>query len=99
MAESKVFCADFADYIRRFGGEKFDIVFLDPPYAAGLYAPALKALLEADMLKSTTIIVCESDTSEIFAKNESLAARFCEVKVSRYSKTVITLLSPVSEGE
>lgn len=99
MAESKVFCADFADYIRRFGGEKFDIVFLDPPYAAGLYAPALKALLEADMLKSTTIIVCESDTAEIFGKDEELHARFCEVKVSRYSRTVITLLSPASDGE
>jgi hypothetical protein len=49
------------------------------------------------MLKSTTIIVCESDTAEIFAKNEELKAHFKEVKVSRYSKTVITLLSPKGE--
>ena len=97
VAESRVFCADYADYIRRFGGEKFDIVFLDPPYAAGLYAPALLALLDAGMLKSTTIIVCESDTDEIFEKNEALKERFSEVKVSRYSRTVITLLSPLAE--
>ena len=99
MAESKVFCADFSDYIRRFGGEKFDIVFLDPPYAAGLYAPSLGALLDAGMLKSTTIVVCESDTAEIFGKDEELRARFREVKVSRYSRTVITLLSPLFDGE
>ena len=96
--QAKVFCADFSEYIRRFGGESFDIVFLDPPYAAKLYAPALEGLLRAGMLKSTTIIVCESDTAEIFGGNEALRASFCEVKVSRYSKTVITLLSPVIEG-
>ena len=96
-SECKVFCIDYSEYIRRFSGEKFDIVFLDPPYAAGLYGAALSALLEADMLKSTTIIVCESDTKEIFAKDASLAERFTEVKVSKYSKTVITLLSPKGE--
>ena len=90
---------DYSEYIRRFSLEKFDIVFLDPPYAAGLYAPALSALLSAEMLKSTSIIVCESDSKEIFAKDPSLAERFVEVKVSKYSKTVITLLSPILKGE
>ncbi len=99
--QCRVFCMDCSEYIRRFGGgsEKFDIVFLDPPYAAGLYAPALSALLEADMLKSTTLIVCESDSTAIFGNNEKLASKFTEVKVSRYSKTVITILTPVKEVE
>lgn len=95
----RVFCMDYAEYIRRFRGEKFDIIFLDPPYAAGLYAPALAALLDGEMLKSTTLIVCESDTDEIFGKNESLAKKFEAVKVSRYSKTVITVLTPKREEE
>ena len=94
-----MYCLDWSDYVRRFAGEKFDIVFLDPPYAAGLYAPALSALLSAGMLKPTTLIVCESDTAEIFAKDKDLAARFKEVRVSRYSKTVITILAPVAEEE
>lgn len=93
----KVFCLDWSDYVRRFAGEKFDIVFLDPPYAAGLYAPALSSLLAANMLKPTSLIVCESDSAEIFAKDKELAARFKEVRVSRYSKTVITILTPVAE--
>ena len=90
----RTFGMDYAEYIRRYAREKFDIVFLDPPYAAGLYAPALRALCDAEMLKPTSIIVCESDTNEIFAKDESLSECFETVKVSRYSKTVITLLSP-----
>ena len=95
----RVYCMDYADYIRRFGSEKFDIVFLDPPYAAGLYAPTLKALLDAEMLKETTLIVCESDSTAIFGKDEILAKKFSEVKVSRYSKTVITILTPAKEVE
>lgn len=91
---SEVFCMDYSEYVRRYAGERFDIVFLDPPYAQGLYAPALAALLKADMLKDTTIIVCESDTDNIFAKDEALADKFEVVRVSRYSKTVVTLLSP-----
>lgn len=99
--ECRVYCMDYAEYIRRFGGgdEKFDIVFLDPPYAAGLYAPALEALTKGEMLKQTTLIVCESDSKEIFGKNEDLAKKFTEVKVSRYSKTVITVLTPAKEEE
>ena len=95
----RVYCIDWKDYIRRFSGEKFDIIFLDPPYAAGLYAPALSALIDGNMLKPTSLIVCESDSSEIFAKDASLAKKFREVKVSRYSRTVITVLSPASEPE
>ncbi len=94
----RAFAMDYAEYIRRYAGESFDIVFLDPPYAAGLYAPALRALLEAHMLKPTTLIVCESDTKEIFVKDAALAERFEEIKVSRYSRTVITILSPKKEG-
>lgn len=93
----RVYCMDHRDFIRRARSEKFDIVFLDPPYAAGLYAPSLSALLEADMLKETTLIVCESDSEGIFANDKSLAERFETVKVSKYSKTVITVLSPKGE--
>ena len=93
----RVFCMDYAEYIRRYAGEKFDIVFLDPPYAAGLYAPALRALLAADMIKTTSLIVCESDTTEMFAKDTDLAECFETVKMSKYSKTVITILSPKRE--
>lgn len=86
--------SDAMDYLRRNRGTRFDIVFLDPPYAAGLYAPMLRAMIDCDILKPTSIIVCESDSDEIFAKDEVLATSFEIKRVSRYSKTVITLLTP-----
>ncbi len=96
--QCRVFCMDYAEYVRRYAGERFDIIFLDPPYAAKLYAPALRALIKAEMLKPTSLIICESDASDIFDGDTSLAECFNEVKVSRYSRTVITILSPKAES-
>ena len=94
--QCRVFCMDFSEYVRRYSGERFDIIFLDPPYSAKLYAPALRALLKGEMLKPTTLIICESDLDDIFEGDVELSERFNEVRVSRYSRTVITILSPKS---
>jgi len=91
--------SDAADYLRRNRGTRFDIIFLDPPYASGLYAPMLRAMIECKILKPTTLIVCESDSDEIFAKDEALAHCFEVQKTSRYSKTIITMLSPKEVAE
>ncbi len=97
--DTDVVCMDYEEYIRRHAGQKFDIIFLDPPYAQGLWASALSALLAAEMLKETSLIVCESDVADIFAKNRALEERFDVVKVSRYSRTVISVLTPASKKE
>lgn len=87
------------DYIRRNRGKKFDIVFMDPPYASDLYRLVLRALMESDCLKPTTMIICESDTQEIFAEDTELFRQFEVKKVSRYSKTVITILEATKSKE
>ena len=40
--------------------EKFDLVFLDPPYGSGLLEEALKQLEKFDILREYGIIMCES---------------------------------------
>ena len=89
--------SDYMDYIRRHHGEAFDLVFLDPPYASGFYRPALRALLQYQLLKPTTLIVCESGTEELFGNDADLEKRFSVVRSSRYSKTYITVLTPSEE--
>lgn len=96
--QCKIWRMDYMDYIRRNHGEVFDIVFLDPPYAAHLYRPALQSLLQYKMLKPTTLIVCESGEEEIFDGDETLASQFKIVKSSRYSRTFITVFSLKSEA-
>ncbi len=85
---------DALSYFRRNRGEKFDLIFLDPPYASGLYQPVLEALLTEEMLKPTSLIICESDTDTLLKGNEAVSSGYEVKKISRYSKTVITILIP-----
>lgn len=41
-------------------GEKFDLIFVDPPYASGLWEEVLGAISRFDILANHGIIVCES---------------------------------------
>ena len=97
VSDCKIIQSDALDFIRRNRGTRFDIVFLDPPYASDLYRASMQALLDCDMLKPTSMIICESDTDAIFGDNTVLAERFSCKKQSRYSKTVITILTPSDE--
>jgi len=45
-------------------GEKVDLVFLDPPYAAGLYEKAFCSLLESGILAKGCILVAEHPPKE-----------------------------------
>lgn len=56
--EATVLLTDALAFLSR--GEKFDIIFLDPPYDAGLYAPVLERINAVDNLNEGGIIICES---------------------------------------
>ncbi len=94
--DCRVFCSDVADFIRVSRGKRrFDIVFIDPPYALRAVAPTLKALLDADMLKPTSIVVCESEEEDIFESDSSLAEKFEVIKRAKYGVAHITIIKPV----
>ena len=58
----RISAADYTSFIRGAAGrDKYDIVFLDPPYNSGLLASSLKAIASADILNGGAYIVCESD--------------------------------------
>lgn len=53
-------------FLRSAGGkERYDIVFLDPPYASGLMADSLKKIADGDILAPGALIMCECDTENI----------------------------------
>lgn len=89
---------EYLSYLKKNSGKKFDLIFIDPPYASGFYQPALKALLDGGFLKESTLIICESGEENIFDKNRALEDAFKTVKKSRYGRTFITILTPREEG-
>ena len=56
--QGRVVCSDYLSYLKR-SGEKFDIIFLDPPYAEVFLENALNLITEIDILQTNGIIVTE----------------------------------------
>lgn len=62
----KYLVSDWRNYIRKASGrEKFDLVFVDPPYAMECSADALLRLEKSGLLADGAIVVLESGTEEI----------------------------------
>jgi 16S rRNA (guanine966-N2)-methyltransferase len=55
-----------ADVLRLAPGPACDVIFLDPPYAAGLIGPALNAARSAGRVNSGALIIAESGRDEHF---------------------------------
>ena len=67
--------------------ERFDLIFLDPPYAAGLLEGALEMISRFDILANHGIMVCESPAER---ELPDLPAPYSKHRVYHYGKTRIT---------
>ena len=93
-SESNVVLANAEDYLKRIKGrEKFDLVFIDPPYAMGVQAKMLELLIDNELVKPTSTIVCESGEEDIFNDTPTLAERFEIIKKAKYGISYVTILN------
>ena len=83
---------DYSEYLKSatLKGEKFDIVFLDPPYAKNVKDEVLKKVSKADILNDGAIIICESD-QDYFDENETPYGLTFRKKY-KYSRVFVTML-------
>ena len=90
----EILSTDWQPVLRRFSGrEKFNLVFLDPPYAGGFLPKVLAKMIEWDLLSDAAVIVCESAAEEdVFAGNEELKNQFTSRRVARYGAACVTIL-------
>jgi 16S rRNA (guanine966-N2)-methyltransferase len=61
---TSVFCADALDYLRSAAGGPFDIVFLDPPFAADMLAETCRLLAGSQLLADDALVYLELDRKE-----------------------------------
>ena len=79
--------SDAVSYVE-LSSEKFDIIFLDPPYNTGLLNGAIKKIAEKGLLSETGIIVAESAVGGEEPDCES----FDIIRSAKYGKTAVFVL-------
>lgn len=79
---------DFLAFLQGARGKKYDLVFLDPPYAQTTLERALEAIAAIDIVSQCGIIVCESPAGKVLPE---LAAPYGKGREYRYGKTKLTL--------
>lgn len=68
--------------------EKYDLLFLDPPYGSGLLEKTLDAAAKIDIMTENGIIICESAAER---ELPALSAPYEKGREYRYGKIKITL--------
>lgn len=85
--QAQVLRSDYMDYLRR-TKEKFDIIFLDPPYAEVFLENSLKMITEIDILQCHGIIVTERPLGKEMPWNYDGYTRSKDYK---YGKVLLTV--------
>ena len=75
--------------------ETFDIILIDPPFAAGLWENALNSISRFDILSDHGIIVCESPAQQ---EMPSLPPPYFLHRTCRYGQVKITTYHKEVEG-
>lgn len=89
--ECRYIVSDWRNYIRKASGrDKYDLVFIDPPYSMECCADALARLTEAELLEGGAIVVLESGTENI---DTAQLSDFEVIKSTHYGKkTFVNIL-------
>ena len=91
---ARVVVSDYMQFLNT-TKNRYDLVFLDPPYAEKFLENALKRISEIDILKSGGIIVCEKPLEKILDVD---LPGFTRSRDYRYGKTVITVFRRNNEA-
>ena len=88
QARAEVIRAEFHQALERLRGQKFDIIFLDPPYGGEILNSALNAVELFDILSPDGIIICESSVEDTVICPDSLSVQ----KTYRYGTICLTAM-------
>ena len=86
--ESQVYNLDYKQVLKKLRGNKFDIIFIDPPYNKGMGVDAINLISDYDLLSDDGIVILETDT------NEEVPEKIGDLEVynnKRYGRNILNL--------
>ena len=85
--KSHFLVSDYRNYLRKAAGkEKFDIVFIDPPYAERIAMDAMARVVAAEMVKEGTLFVLESEED---LSGEALPEKITLQRAKKYGRAFV----------
>ena len=98
MKQCRISRMDYSEFLKSAAlkGEKFDIIFLDPPYAKDMRNEILKKVSRADICAGDALIICETDKE--FMGDDETVYNFTLRKIYRYGRVYITMLKYTGNG-
>ena len=82
---------DFAAFLKTARG-RYDLIFLDPPYASGNLERALETITEIDIVSGNGIIICETPADHVLPElpgyEKSGDYRYGKIKLTLYRRSV-----------
>ena len=100
-SSASVICKDFRAFLAT-AKRKYDLVFLDPPYAAEMILSSIDVLVKNDLLSESAVVVCEisaEDTNTEKAILSSFEDILSVRKNSVYARSRIIILDRVGSSE
>lgn len=92
---AKLCCSGAAEYIKTCR-DRFDVIFLDPPYKKGLIPGILKLIDTCNILSKDGIIICESHQGDEMPEQ---AGELSREKTYRYGQVFVTTFSKRGKNE
>lgn len=90
---SRFLISDFRNYLRKAAGkDKYDLIFIDPPYSARCAADAVERIFAHSLANDGCIIVVESEEDNPLGDKAELLSRFEIIKQKRYGRAFVTIL-------
>ena len=86
ISNSRVIVSDYKTALRGLEGQKFQLIFADPPYAARLVPDTVDRVLRHGLLSDGGVMVCESEESVPYERPELLVR-----KHNKYGRSYITI--------
>jgi len=89
MDKADIFVMDVCNALEKLSqkNNKFDIIFLDPPYKKGLVNDTLECISGSDVIKPDTVIIAEHDAQDVVLENIGVIKNFRQQK---YGDTIIS---------
>lgn len=90
MKQCRISRMDYSEYLKGAANkEKFDLVFLDPPYSKDMKNEILKKVTRANILNNGAIVVCETNVD--FCDEGEAVYNLTFKKKYRYGKVFVTM--------